>query len=100
MPASAPGSADEDDERVEPGLEVHHHEEVDEHHGGDDPIGETAEARRLMLSTWPRTVMVVPRGEPCWRLGHDLVDGVGHRAEVDAFDVGLHVEVQAARCSG
>ena len=45
MPASAPGSADDDDERIEPGLEVDDDQQVDEH-DRHRQAGQQAEERR------------------------------------------------------
>ena len=43
MPASAPGQRHQDDERIEPRLEVHHHQQVDQHDREDEPGGEADE---------------------------------------------------------
>ncbi len=56
-----PGQGRQDDERVEPRLEVHHHQEVDQQHGEHQP-GRQPGNELFMLSTWPRITIVLPRG--------------------------------------
>ena len=46
----------------------------------------------FMLSTWPRTTMVVPRGSVFFASATIVVDRVGHRPEVRPLHVRLDVE--------
>ena len=42
------GQRHQDDERIEPGLEVHRHQEIDQHHGEDQPQPEPVERIRIV----------------------------------------------------
>ena len=57
-----PGQRGDDDERVGPALEVHDHQQVDEHRGEHDARGPGCGTRCVMLSTCPRTAIVAPGG--------------------------------------
>ena len=56
-----PGQGRDDDERVEPALEIHDHQQVNEH-GGERRGPAPARNALFMLSTWPRRLMIVPAG--------------------------------------
>ena len=51
----------DNDERIEPGLEIHHNQEVYEHDGHRQPAPRPKN-EDFMVVTCPRTVRKVPRG--------------------------------------
>ena len=85
------GQRGDDDERVEPGLKVHDHEQVDEQDGEDQPEAEPDEGGVHALH-------LAAHGDPVAGrqlravLGHDLLHLGGHAAEVAALHVGVDVE--------
>jgi hypothetical protein len=62
MPAKRRGQRRDDDEGIEPGLEVDDDQHVDQHDGADQAEQQAVE-RAFMVCTWPRTIDVRARGK-------------------------------------
>ena len=97
------GQRHDDDERVEPALVVHDHEEVDEDDRGDESDAEPRE-RRVHVRDEALHHDRVARRHLRLILGDDLLDLVDHAAEVAALHVGEDVvdrlDVEMARGAG
>ena len=90
---SAQGSRErhDDDEWVQPRLEVHHHQEIDEPHGKDDADPEPDEGGVHALRLPPQLDAAAAR--KLWRvLPHELPDLAGDRAQVPSVHVGIDVK--------
>ena len=106
MPQKVAGRARMHDERVAEVLVVHHHQQIDEHGGEQEPDAEIAERAVHALDLADDLDRVAGR-ELLLQLRHDLVDVAGDAAEiaalhagidlVDRLDVGL-VGCWSARC--
>ena len=85
-----PGQRGQDDERVEPRLEVHHHQEVDEqdreHQPGRQPEERAVHALHLAADHDRAAARQALPGRV-----HDLLDVGRDRPEVTALDVGVDV---------
>ena len=60
MPARAAGKRGDDDEGVEPGLEIDHDQQIHQQDRADHADGKTGEGGR-MVSTWPRSTIAAAR---------------------------------------
>ncbi len=91
MPVDGAWKGGEDDERVQPALEVDHHQQIDEQHGKAEACHKAGEraVHRLGLAAEDDAAAA-------GQFGLDRIDDVAHigcdRREVAAEDVGVHVE--------
>ena len=91
MPAIAPGQRHQDDEGVQPGLEVHRHQQVHQHHREDHPQAQAEERRLHGLDL---SAQIERRAARQMRLflAHDLPHFRAHAAQVPPVHIGIHVE--------
>ena len=77
-------------ERIAPGLEVHHHQQVDGDHRDREADADAGKAWSL-LWIWPRTVILSGAWSCFCGLGHDAVDVALDAAEVAVLHGGVDV---------
>ena len=85
------GQGHQDDQRVGPGLEIHHHQEIDQQDREADSQSHLEE-RLVHALHLPADDNRAGFGNLPVVLGDDLVHLIGNRAEVRVLDVGGHVE--------
>src|ERR1017187_8519623 len=80
----------QDDERVQPALEIHRHQQVDQHHGKDHAEAEAVE-RGLHGEELSAHVDGGAAGQLGRHLRDDLFDARAHAAQIAAVHIGIHI---------
>ncbi len=73
-------------------MEIHHHQQVDQHHRADDSDRQRRERRFHALHLAADRDRWCPSGSLGLMFVDDLLDGIGHRAQIGILHVGLNVE--------
>ena len=99
MPGQRRRQRRDDDERIEPRLEVHDDQQVDEHDGQQRgrPAGPLNDVR--IVSIWPRTTSCEPRGRSLLRRLDDRADVAAPRRRDRVPAPSRRCRSPAARCS-
>ena len=92
MPAKAVGKGADNDERIEPGLEIHDDQQIDQHDRQREADEQLIVGAPSSSSVCPRSTTVAPARRVFPGILHDLLDVVGDRAEIALIVGGENVD--------